>query len=202
MFLTKTKIAGTLLAAIVAVGVTMAVDPLSPQADKPGQSRWEVATGKEPEQPAKDKEPKVDDPTGSKASASKQNELVLKQHLEEYKAALKSAQGQGRMLKKVIKQEREEIVGKLTKIDVEKNTVSITLRDTDIAINALPLSSAVKILVKTKGETLDALKVGMQVKMKIETTDGKSLVSVVREVLETDVDILAEGSGPIEFGEK
>jgi RNA polymerase sigma factor (sigma-70 family) len=212
MFLTKLQIAATLLTAVVAVGATMAFGPLSPQADKPAQNRPEFATGNGPELPAKDKESKADDPTQSKASTpnqspkdkepqaddlkaneadvSKQN-LLLKQHLEEYKAALKCVQADARRLKKVIKQEREQIVGKLTKIDVEKNTVSINLRGTAIAINDLPLSTALKVIVKTKGETIDDLKVGMQVKMQIETTDGKSFVGVVRE-LDTEVDILAE----------
>jgi RNA polymerase sigma factor (sigma-70 family) len=126
----------------------------------------------------------------AKAGAAKQRDPMedLKQEVEklraelgEFKIAFKHAQSHGKSLAKLLKQKDEEITGVLTKIDAEKSTLSITLQDTKIAINDLPLSGAVSILVKTKGETIDDLKVGMPVSMRVETKGGNSVISVVRE---------------------
>src|SRR4051812_23230007 len=45
MFLTKLEIASTLLTAVIAVGVTTAFGPLSPQADEPAQKRADDKIG-------------------------------------------------------------------------------------------------------------------------------------------------------------
>jgi hypothetical protein len=81
-----------------------------------------------------------------------------------------------------LKKEREGIAGTLAKIDIEKNTVSITLRNTKIVVDAVQLSSGAKVYMNGKKCSIDDLKVGMQVILEVETVDGKTRITGVRGI--------------------
>jgi RNA polymerase sigma factor (sigma-70 family) len=106
--------------------------------------------------------------------------LILKQRVKALEAVLSSANSIIDRLKEVIKLERESLAGKLAKIEVEKNTMSITLRNTKLVIEAIPLSTGIKVYLDGKEGSINDLKVGMQVVLEFETVDGKTTISSVR----------------------
>jgi uncharacterized protein (TIGR03067 family) len=114
----------------------------------------------------------------SAAPASAKEKKVPRQ--PELESTLAKYAAVRKMLLAELEQERAEMVGVLTKIDVKKSIVSFTLRNTSIRVD-VPLASGFKLDVRSKGETIDDLKVGMRVAMRIITSEGKSAISVFRE---------------------
>jgi RNA polymerase sigma-70 factor (ECF subfamily) len=72
----------------------------------------------------------------------------------------------------------EGVAGVLAKIDVEKSTVSITLKGTKLTLHAIPLATNVKFYVNGKEAGIDDLKAGMPVLLGVAKDDQKSVVTV------------------------
>jgi RNA polymerase sigma-70 factor (ECF subfamily) len=82
------------------------------------------------------------------------------------------------LLKRTEESERrkDEIGGVLTKVDVGNNTVSLTLGRTKLALNRVPLSVRSKFFLGLKECTINDLKPGMEVTLRLETNGERSEV--------------------------
>jgi RNA polymerase sigma factor (sigma-70 family) len=123
-------------------------------------------------------------PAGAKEEASKQADhprvAVLKQQVEALKEQVKALEAINGRLKTEIRRSREEIAGVLTKVDIEKNTISFALRGTKLALEAIPLSNDAKFFVGEKEASINEMKKGMQVSLELRTDDGKSVVTRIK----------------------
>jgi RNA polymerase sigma factor (sigma-70 family) len=121
---------------------------------------------------------------GAKEAAGKRAALpdvaALQEQVKALKEQVKLLEATNGRLKTAIRRAREEITGVLTKVDIEKNTISFTLRGTKLALEAIPLSNDVTFFVGEKEASINEVKKGMQVSLELRTDDGKSVVSRVK----------------------
>jgi RNA polymerase sigma factor (sigma-70 family) len=124
--------------------------------------------------------------TGKKAKGSKVSDGTLKKQILELQQKVKALEATAKQreilkgrLEDALRNERESLTGTLTKIDIEKNAVSILLRNAKIVVEAIPLSSGVKFYLNDKACSINDLKAGMQARLKFETDDGKARVTGV-----------------------
>lgn len=80
-----------------------------------------------------------------------------------------------RSLQAELARKRQEIDGVLTKVEPNKNRISLTLGDTKLALDGVALSKAVKIHLDGKECTIGDLKPGMSVSLRVEQQDDKSV---------------------------
>jgi hypothetical protein len=85
-----------------------------------------------------------------------------------------------RRLAKELERKRREIDGVLQKVDIGNNTVSLTLGETKLALEAVPLSADAKFFLGDKECGINDLKVGMAASLQMATEKGKSLVVLIR----------------------
>jgi hypothetical protein len=104
--------------------------------------------------------------TTSRADIAEVRALVLKQERD--------------VLREELKRKRREIDGVLTKVEIAKNRVSLTFGDTKLALNGVVLSSSVKFYLGNEECTINDLKPGMPVALRIELEDGKSVATAVK----------------------
>jgi hypothetical protein len=82
-------------------------------------------------------------------------------------------------LANLLKRENEVIDGFLSKVDVARKTVSITLRGTRLRVEAIPLARDVQVFLDQKKCGLDELRVGMPVALRLTDPDS-GVVGVVK----------------------
>ncbi len=84
----------------------------------------------------------------------------------------------GELLKRTEESEarKDEIGGVLTRVDVSGNTVSLTLGRTKLALQRVPLSVRSKFILGLRECTINDLKPGMEVTLRLETNGERSEV--------------------------
>jgi RNA polymerase sigma factor (sigma-70 family) len=118
---------------------------------------------------------------GVPTKAEKEAELNLQvKALREALAKLRDSNAflKAELLKRTEESERrkDEIGGVLTKVDVGNNTVSLTLGRTKLALNGVPLSVRAKFFLGLKECTINDLKPGMEVTLRLENSGERSEV--------------------------
>jgi hypothetical protein len=111
---------------------------------------------------------------------------VLRRRLSEmqYKAAVadlaaRAMQAEGERLKE-LKRKRREIDGVLTKVDGARSRVSLTLGDTELALDGVALSGSAKFHLDGKECMAGDLKPGMRVSLSIAQEGGKAVATAVK----------------------
>jgi hypothetical protein len=84
------------------------------------------------------------------------------------------------LVKRDLDRSRTEIGGVLKRVDIEKNTVSLTLGETALALEAVPISAEAKFYLGQKECSINDLKPGMKAALKVTTEKDKSLVVQIR----------------------
>jgi RNA polymerase sigma factor (sigma-70 family) len=69
-----------------------------------------------------------------------------------------------------------DLDGVLKKVDIAKNTISLTVGKTRLALDAVPLSNRTKFFLNLRECRIDDLKAGMEVLLKVQTRDERSEV--------------------------
>jgi hypothetical protein len=105
-------------------------------------------------------------------------EVENKAELEELRCLTLKAER--KLLEQELGRRRREIDGVLRKVDIGNNTVSLTLGQTTLALEAVPLSADAKFFLGDKECGINDLKPGMTASLEVVTEKGKSLVVLIR----------------------
>jgi hypothetical protein len=92
---------------------------------------------------------------------------------------LKAVESENEMLKATVKRSREELDGTLTKVDVDKKTVSLSLKGTKLMLDAVALAEDAKFLVGDREVTIDEIKPGMPISRRLRTEGERTTITAV-----------------------
>jgi RNA polymerase sigma factor (sigma-70 family) len=181
MFMTRLKVAAMLFLVMGAVTGTA------------GLGYRARAAGELPERPpvglvAEEK------PAPARAETDKEARERLEKALAELQQRLRQAQAQAEverarylvqrqeteLVKRELNRSRTEIDGVLTRVDIEKNTLSLTLGQTALALEAVPISAEAKFYLGEKECSINDLKPGMKASLRVATEKDKSMVVLIR----------------------
>lgn len=129
-------------------------------------------------------------PAGAKEKAGDPGDLpqvaALKQQLDALREQLTVLEAVNGILKEELKRSREELNGVLTKVDVEKSTISFSLQGTKLTLEAVRLSRDVKFLMGDREVSIDDLKKGMGVSLQVRTDGERTVVTAVKAAKQSD----------------
>ncbi len=128
----------------------------------------------------KRKQDKQDQPKQPKAKApalTQEDVDALQFELAELRGKAKKLETVNGHLKRLL--ESDGLYGVLKKVDVKKNTVSVTLRGTTLALEGLPLAEGVKFFLGEKECKLDELKEGQPAYLELTVEGDKTLVRAI-----------------------
>jgi RNA polymerase sigma factor (sigma-70 family) len=126
---------------------------------------------------------------------------VLNQEIAALKAQNAELQALIRILRDRLEQQQKQLPVVLGKIDIAKNTLSFQLRDTTLTLDAVPLSDKVQFSLDGKKCTINDLKKGMPAALRLETHEGKTVVTDIAATREKETKGATSGE-PASFVEK
>ena len=125
---------------------------------------------------------KADPASEKRAEAPAPADRVLQEEVTALKAALKGQEAVNGRLKDELAAARKELSAVLKKVDIAKNTIDVTLGDTTLRIDAIPLASGAKFYLDGNECRIDELKEGMAAKLALGADAEKSQAVAVRAV--------------------
>jgi RNA polymerase sigma factor (sigma-70 family) len=124
----------------------------------------------------------AEDALVQREKAEKQRQ-VAEQRAQELQDELRSAQAEAARFRALSERRRGEIDCNLKAVDIEKQTVSVTLRGTTLALDAIPISKGAKFIRGDKEcalADLAKLKSGTPAALRVETKEERSVVVLIR----------------------
>lgn len=115
--------------------------------------------------------------TPEKKEMVAQGEFPQVAALKEQVRALEATNG---MLKEALKQSRAELEGMLTKVDIEKNTISFSLKGTKLTLEAVPLTGDVRFFLGDREVTINDLRKGQGVSLQVRTEGERTIVTTIK----------------------
>jgi hypothetical protein len=179
MFLTRLKVAAALLFALAAFGAGTAGLAYRASAEQPAAQK-ETPPRKQPARHDADKE------KAARQRLEKENrelrerlkKMDAKADIAELKLLLMKLERDE--LKKDLQRRKREIDGVLTRVEIEKNRISLTVGTTRLALERVPLSNSVKFYMGEEECTINDLKPGMAASIAVKTESGKSVIVLIR----------------------
>jgi hypothetical protein len=106
---------------------------------------------------------------------------ALQAELERARATAEVARVQAQLLSlELAKRKGDQIEGVLTRLDVEKSTVSVTLGATTLKVEAIPLRKDVKFFLGGKECSIDDLKPGMKAILQLAKEKDQTVIAAVK----------------------
>jgi RNA polymerase sigma factor (sigma-70 family) len=105
---------------------------------------------------------------------------LLKEELRATRALAEVERARSVELQKELERVKTEPAFILKKVDIVKNTVSVTLPGTTLSLEAIPISTHAKFTLDGKETRIDDLKAGMRASLTFVVEEGKTLVTAIK----------------------